>query len=82
MTNETLERAIELKQRIEKLDCDIEEFTELLDDGGIHTVVISSTMCGVGRVYIRGELANNLLKSHLATFKETKQMLEKELEKL
>jgi len=80
MTNETFEKAMELKKRMESLDRNIYKLTSMLNDGGLHYVVIHSN--GGGEFEIDGELANRLLKDQIANFKETRMMTEKEFEKL
>lgn len=80
MTMETLKKAMELKKRMESLDRNIERLTDMLNDGGLHYVVIHSN--GGGEFEIDGELANHLLKDQISNFRETRMMTEKEFEKL
>lgn len=80
MTNETFEKAMELKTRMESLDRNIYKLTSMLNDGGTHYVIIKSAEGG--SFEIDGELANHLLKEQIANFKETRMMTEKEFEKL
>ena len=80
MTNETFEKAMELKKRMESLDRNIYKLTSMLNDGNIHYVVIHSITDDEFKIH--GELANRLLKDQIANFKETRMMTEKEFEKL
>lgn len=80
MTMETFEKAMELKKRMESLDRNIEKLTNMLNDGGLHYVVIHSN--GGSEFEIDGELANHLLKDQISNFRETRMMTEKEFEKL
>jgi hypothetical protein len=80
MTIENFEKAMELKKRLESLDRNIKKLTDMLNDGGLHYVVIYTS--DSSSFEIDGELANHLLKDQISNFKETRMMTEKEFEKL
>lgn len=80
MTMETFEKAMELRKRMESLDRNIRNLTDMLNDGCNHYVVIHSSKGD--EFEIDGELANHLLKEQIANFRETRMMTEKEFEKL